>query len=94
MSAREIDDMNKYKVTLGNVQPRPGHRHDCAQAEVEIIVQAEDAKDARAAVRRMAALDLAYLYESKTSPFQATVRLRLNPDLLGARSVRVEEVLS
>jgi hypothetical protein len=86
--------MNTYKVTLGNVQPRPGHRHDCAQAEVEITVQAEDAKHARAAVGRMAALDLAYLYESKTSPFQATVRLRLNPDLLGARSVRVDEVLS
>lgn len=94
MSARKKDDMNKYKVTLGNVELRPGHRHDCAQAEVEITVQAEDAKAALAAVRAMAGGDGVLVYASEITRSRATVRLRLNPNLLGGRSVRVEEVLS
>jgi len=43
-------NMRKYKVTLGNIEERPGHRHDCAQIELAVHVRAPDAAGALAAV--------------------------------------------
>jgi len=38
---------NQYTFKLGNVQPRKGHRRDCSEVELEVIVTAESVEHAR-----------------------------------------------
>ena len=82
--------MNTYKVTLGNIEERPGHRHDCAQIELAVHVRAPTAAGALAAVVEMAKAPLEVTGRGCAWP----MTLVLTRQHLGARSVRVEEVLS
>jgi hypothetical protein len=77
-----------FLVTLGNVAPRPGHRHDCAQVELAIHVNAASASEALDKVRQLATEGPIAV----TSHALSHLTLTLNPAHLGARSVRVEEV--
>lgn len=80
--------MKRFVITLGNVELRPGHRHDCAQVELNVSVRADDKAGALDRLRELAAegpLDL-----TGNAPWPMTVTI--NPDTLGARSVRVTEL--
>jgi len=79
--------MKTFTVLVGNLQRRPGHRHDCAQLELAVHVRAPDAAAALAAVSEMAKAPL-----EVTAPGCAwPMTLVLNRQHLGARSVRVYE---
>lgn len=79
--------MKRFAITLGNVELRPGHRHDCAQVELTVEVKADDKAAALESLRELAAggpIDLG----GRARP----MTLAINPDTLGARSVRVTEL--
>jgi len=83
----------RYTVTLGNTTFRKGHRHHCAQVEVSITVEADSPEDAIERVRQMATQHASGFAagQGRTAVYGAPFRLRFNPDMIGPRSVRVEE---
>ncbi len=77
----------RFTVLLGNVQRRPGHRHDCAQLELAVHVRAPDADAAREAVAELAKVPL----EVRAPGCPWPMTLQLNRANLGSRSLRVFE---
>jgi hypothetical protein len=83
--------MSQFTVTLGNVELRPGHRHDCAQLELAVTVTADDKGAALDSVRELAAAGPIDLGRPFGRLSDARVTVTVNPDTIGARSVRVTE---
>ena len=84
--------MSKFTVTLGNVELRPGHRHDCAQVELTVDLNADDQGAALERLRAIARRGTIYIPgDGPDGGGQYAMTLTINPDTLGARSVRVTE---
>lgn len=96
MSGQKVDDMKRFRITLGNTEHRPGHRHDCAQVSLVFLVEATSVEDALSQLRVLAEKPHEAGLPGSTLYWPNFVRatLHLSPEHLGARSVQVEEVTS
>ena len=94
--------MSKFTVTLGNVELRPGHRHDCAQVELTVDLYADDKGAALEHLRRVARRGTIYIPGSGPDgggQYAMTLTINpdtinpdtINPDTISARTVRVDE---